>query len=96
MNQKDNNQAEIKKANNYSFPYVHIGEGNKVTVESRHSLNAKRELCNHGHQFMALPDHPKKNDVNRCPYCLAIAHDMVSLEVRNFKNQLAIAKAKKK
>ena len=47
-------QADIVKANDYSFPYVHIGPNNKVTVISRHTLNALHRTCNQGHTFYGV------------------------------------------
>jgi hypothetical protein len=34
-----------------------------------------KETCENGHDFIKLPNHPTKNGLARCPYCLSIGFD---------------------
>ena len=36
---------------------------------------AQREMCDLGHRFVILKDHPRRNGLARCPHCLATGLD---------------------
>lgn len=50
-----------------------------MSEESTKEADAGKELvtemCDQGHKFSKLPDHPKKDGLARCPHCMAIGID---------------------
>lgn len=34
------------------------------------------DTCDHGHKFAKLPDHPRRHDMSRCPYCMSVGLDL--------------------
>lgn len=34
------------------------------------------DTCDHGHKFAKLPDHPRRHDMSRCPYCMSAGLDL--------------------
>lgn len=52
-----------------------------MTIEEQLKQQAVVDQCDHGHRFLALPDHPKKDGHKRCPYCLAIGFDSIRAEL---------------
>lgn len=67
--------------NAYTFPIVHIGEKNQLTVVARTPNDYTVVKCAASHMFIALKDHPvNANNEYRCPHCLAISYDELDPE----------------
>lgn len=79
--QMSKEQAVIHRANDYTFPYIHISPDKKVTVISKDTMNAVVDMCGQGHKFLALPDHPLHDGKKHCVYCLAQGFNAVSTKV---------------
>jgi hypothetical protein len=46
-------------------------------------LQGKVETCDSGHTFLYLDDHPRKDGLRRCPYCMAIGLDEARKQSRD-------------
>lgn len=46
------------------------------------------DMCDHGHKFGKLDDHPTRDGKARCPYCMAIGLDKARAEIAD-KEQMA-------
>lgn len=55
-----------------------------ISVEA-YGESGIRETCSSDHDYIKLPDHPKKDGLARCPYCLAIGWDKFKAELDDLR-----------
>ena len=49
------------------------------------------ETCDYNHKFAKLPDHPKKENLPRCPHCMAEGNDKLKRQNAELLAGLKIA-----
>lgn len=51
------------------------------------TYNPVIDTCDQGHKFAKLPDHPKRDGISRCPYCMAIGLDGAREEIKRLEQR---------
>lgn len=46
------------------------------------------DMCDQGHKFAKLPDHPMRDGKARCPHCMATGLDAAWKELDEIRNEL--------
>lgn len=54
---------------------------------------AEVELCEAGHYFLKLPDHPLRGGHARCPYCLSVGRDRLLSQNNLLEEEAEILKS---
>ena len=45
------------------------------------------DTCEQGHNFAKLPDHPERDGISRCPYCMAIGLGSAREEIKRLERR---------